>query len=79
MAGAFVSIDESDREALAIEIGTTLPSLRVIAVLEELVAMHGAPQARRVDNGPEFTSLALTAWCEIQGIHLRYIRPGKPA
>jgi putative transposase len=72
-------IDESNREGLAIEIGTTLPSLRVIAVLEELVALHGAPQSLRVDSGPELTSLALTAWCEARGIHLHYIQPGKPS
>lgn len=72
-------IDESNREGLAIDIGTTLPSLRVIAVLEELIALHGTPQHLRVDNGPELTSLALTAWCEAHGIHLRYIQPGKPA
>jgi putative transposase len=72
-------IDESNREGLAIEIGMTLPSLRVIAVLEELIAVHGAPRQIRVDNGPELTSLALTAWCELRGIELRYIQPGKPA
>ncbi len=72
-------IDESNREGLAIEIGRTLPSLRVIAVLDELVALHGAPQQLRVDNGPELTSLALTAWCELRGIKLRHIQPGKPS
>jgi putative transposase len=71
-------IDESNREGLAIEIGTTLPSLRVIAVLEELIALHGPPQHLRVDNGPELTSLALTAWCDLRRITLRYIQPGKP-
>jgi len=45
-------IDESNREGLAIQIGTTLPNLRVIAVLEELIALHGTPQHLRVDNGP---------------------------
>jgi len=72
-------IDEANREALGIEIGVTLPSLRVIAVLEELVALHGAPKHLRVDNGPELRSLALTAWCESRGIHLHYIQPGRPA
>jgi putative transposase len=72
-------IDESNREGLAIEIGRTLPSLRVIAVLDELVAMHGAPRYLRVDNGPELRSLALTAWCELRGITLWYIQPGKPS
>lgn len=72
-------IDESNREGLAIEIGTSLPSLRVIALLGELTALHGAPKHLRVDNGPELTSLALTAWCEARGIQLHYIQPGKPS
>jgi hypothetical protein len=42
-------------------VGTTLPALRRIAVLEELIALLGAPRSIRVDNGPELTSLALTA------------------
>jgi putative transposase len=40
-------IDESNREGMAIEIGTTLPSLRVIAVLEELIALRGAATSAR--------------------------------
>ena len=75
----FNVIDESNREGLGIEVGTTLPSLRVIAVLEELIALHGAPRSIRCDNGPELTSLALTAWCAARGIALRYIQPGKPS
>jgi putative transposase len=75
----FNVIDESNREGLAIEVGTTLPALRVIAVLEELIALHGAPRSIRCDNGPELTSLALTAWCEARRIALRYIQPGKPS
>jgi putative transposase len=75
----FNVIDESNREGLAIEVGTTMPALRVIAVLEELIALHGAPRSIRCDNGPELTSLALTRWCEHRGIALRYIQPGKPS
>lgn len=75
----FNVIDESNREGLAIEVGTTVPALRVIAVLEELIALHGAPRSIRCDNGPELTSLALTAWCETRRIALRYIQPGKPS
>lgn len=44
-------IDESNREGFAIEVGATLPSLRVIAVLEELIALHGAPQYDDVPRG----------------------------
>jgi putative transposase len=75
----FNVIDESNREGLAIEVGTAIPALRVIAVLEELIALHGAPRAIRCDNGPELTSLALTAWCKHRAIALRYIQPGKPS
>lgn len=75
----FNVLDESNREGLAIEVGTTLPSLRVIAVLEELIALHGTPSALRLDNGPELTSRALTAWCAARGIALRYIQPGQPS
>jgi len=76
---AFNVIDESNREGLAIEIGTTIPSLRVIAVLEELIAVHGKPDSIRLDNGPEFTAHVLAGWCAAHGIKLRYIQPGKPA
>jgi putative transposase len=76
---AFNVIDESNREGLAIEIGTTIPSLRVIAVLEELIAVHGKPAAIRLDNGPEFTARVLADWCAAHGITLTYIQPGKPA
>jgi len=71
-------LDEGNREALAVEIGTSLASVRAVALLEQLVAQHGAPQALRCDNGPELIAQALTGWCEERGIALRYIQPGKP-
>ena len=71
-------IDDYNRESLWIEIDTSLPSLRVIRVLERLVEMRGAPQRIRVDNGPEFISDKLQLWCEDRNIQLQYIQPGKP-
>jgi putative transposase len=50
-------MDEFTREGLALEVATSLPAQRVLAVLEQLVAMHGAPQFVRSDNGPEFIAL----------------------
>jgi putative transposase len=64
-------IDEGNREALAIEIGTSIPSVRVIRVLEELVALHGRPAAIRVDNGPELTAEAFAEWCREREIEIR--------
>lgn len=70
--------DEGNREGLAVKIATSLPSVRVVAVLEQLVARHGAPAALRCDNGPELIAQALTLWCEEHGIALRHIQPGRP-
>lgn len=71
-------LDEGNREALAIEISPSLPSARVVRLLEQLVAIHGAPTALRCDNGPELIADTLTSWCEAQGIVLQHIAPGKP-
>jgi transposase InsO family protein len=71
-------LDEANREALAIEIGVSIPATRVIRVLDQLLVLHGKPHALRLDNGPEFTAQVFTEWCGAQGIALRYIQPGKP-
>lgn len=47
-------LDESNREGLAIEIDTSLPSSRVVALLNQLVAIYGTLGRLRCDNGPEF-------------------------
>jgi len=70
-------MDDYNRESLAIEVDTSLPSLRVIRVLERLVAYRGKPKAIRVDNGPEFISERLKTWCNDRVIDLRHIQPGK--
>lgn len=49
-------IEEGNREGLDIVGGVSIPSRRVIRVLEALVVVHGCPSAIRVDNGPEFTA-----------------------
>ena len=74
----FNVIDEGNREALAIEVDVSLPSERVVTVLDQLVAIHGAPRRIRCDNGPEFVAEPLRAWCERYGIALVFIQPGKP-
>jgi putative transposase len=71
-------LDEGVREALAIEIDTSLPAKRVVRVLERLVDWRGAPLAIRLDNGPELLATEFVTWCERRGIELRYIQPGKP-
>ncbi len=71
-------IDESNREVLAVEVSTTIPSVRVVRILDELVQTYGAPEALRMDNGPELTAEVLQCWCRQHGIDPRHIQPGKP-
>jgi putative transposase len=74
----FNVIDGFNREGLCIEVAFSFPALRVIRVLERLISMYGKPTMIRLDNGPEFISDSLDAWCERQGIILGCIQPGKP-
>lgn len=76
----FNVIDDFNRESLVIEVDTSLPSLRVIRVLEKLIAERGCPANIRCDNGPEFISHKLEQWChhESRRISLQFIQPGKP-
>lgn len=71
-------LDEGNREGLEIAMGVSLPSRRVVRVLNELVALHGRPTAVRIDNGPEFTAQAFIDWCAEHGVAMHYIQPGKP-
>lgn len=72
-------LDDFNREALAIEIDTSLPAERVIRILEQTIQWRGKPQRIRVDNGPEFISSKLSLWCEEHHINLQFIQPGKPS
>jgi putative transposase len=74
----FNVLDEGGREALAIEVDTSLPAARVLRVLDQVTAWRGQPKALRLDNGPEFLADCLAQWCAERRIALRYIQPGKP-
>jgi len=71
-------IDEGNREALRIECVTSIPSGRLVRVMDQLIEVYGKPQAIRMDNGPEMTSQGFTDWAERHGVKLFLIQPGKP-
>jgi putative transposase len=71
-------IDEYSRECLAIEVSHSLPSARVIDVLETLRITRGLPAVIITDNGSEFTSHAFDAWAYARDVRLDFIEPGKP-
>jgi putative transposase len=72
-------IDDFNREALCAEIDFSIPSGRVVRVLDNLAAYRGYPQRIRSDNGPEFIAQALAMWAHKHGVTLDFIEPGKPA
>ena len=74
----FNLIDDYNREALDITVDHSLPALRVIRALDQVIEWRGKPHAIRCDNGPEYISGALTAWAKQHQIELEYIQPGKP-
>ena len=55
-------IDDFNRQALWIEVDTSLPAERVVRVLEELLFWRGKPTRIRMDNGPELISQRLGQW-----------------
>lgn len=71
-------LEEYSRECLAIEVSGSIRSKHVIAVLEHLVGVRGAPRHLRSDNGPEFVSRAVLKWLSSAAIETAYIDPGKP-
>ena len=72
-------LDDFNREGLGIEVDFSLPALRVIRTLKQIMEWRrGKPKAIRVDNGPEYISETLKAWTKAQDIELKYIQPGKP-
>lgn len=71
-------VDTCTREALAIEVDTSLPASRVVRVLDRVVAERGTPRQIVLDNGPELTSRALDRWAYEHGVQLCFIDPGKP-
>ena len=71
-------IDSFTRECLALEVDTSLPSLRVIRVLDQIAQQRALPQVIRTDNGPEFTSRRFLSWSMEKRIRATTIEPGKP-
>lgn len=71
-------LDGFNREGLGIEVDFSLPAVRVVRSLNQIIEWRGAPRVICVDNGPEYVSGLLKAWAEARGIRIEYIQPGKP-
>jgi putative transposase len=71
-------VDQFSRECLTLFTDTSLSGDKVAAALDLIVAQRGVPQSITVDNGTEFSSKAMDLWAYKNGVHLAFIRPGRP-
>jgi len=71
-------LDEFTRESLTIEVGRSIKSKDVIAVLEYLFMIRGIPGFIRSDNGPEFIADAIKKWLKKKHVETLYVEPGSP-
>lgn len=71
-------IDVFTREALSLEVDTSLPGSRVVRVLDRLRTERPLPAQIVLDNGPELISRALEQWAHQHDVTLHFIDPGKP-
>lgn len=71
-------LDVFTREALALEVDTSLPGSRVVHVLDRLRGERSLPTQLVLDNGPELISRVLEEWAHQHAVALHFITPGKP-
>jgi putative transposase len=71
-------VDRFTRECLALHADTGLSGEKVAMALSKVVGIRGAPLSITVDNGTEFSSKAMDLWAYSNGVHLDFIRPGRP-
>ena len=74
----FNVVDEYTRECHHIRVERSIGAAKVIASLEWLFLLHGAPRYIRMDNGPELVAKALQSWLTEHGARTLYITPGSP-
>jgi putative transposase len=72
-------VDQFTRECIALSVDRSMSSAKVAEALTAAVDEYGsAPESITVDNGTEFTGRALEIWTQQRGVHVNFIRPGKP-
>ena len=72
-------IDPFTRECVWLEADRSMNGPKVVAALSQAIAERGvSPQRITLDNGSEFVGRAMEVWAMQNGVHLCFIRPGRP-
>lgn len=71
-------VDQFTRECLCAYADRSQTGEKVVAQIERLALLRGAPESITTDNGGEFAGKAMQSWAYQNGVKLDLIRPGKP-
>ena len=71
-------VDQWSRQSPLLEVASRQSGATVGAALDRVLGDDTTPQSITVDHGTEFMSRALEDWAYQRGVHLNFIRPGKP-
>jgi len=72
-------VDQLSRECVALLADRRLSGAKVAEELSRVCGERGlVPESITSDNGSEFTGRAMEAWAMERGVHLVFIRPGRP-
>lgn len=74
----FSVMDEFTRRVLVTKVAGSVRAVDVVAELERLTKIHGAPMFIRSDNGPEFIAEKVVSWTKANGALSAFIEPGAP-
>jgi putative transposase len=64
-------LDDFNKEALAIEVDYSFPSLKVVDMVHRVIEWRGKPEEIRSDNGTEFIAKDFGVFCSNSGINHR--------
>ena len=71
-------LDDFHREGAGIEVDFSLPAMRVLGSLDQIIEWRGKPAHIQADTGPEYVSGFVMQWADKHGVAIAYIQPGKP-
>ena len=71
-------VDQWSRQSPVLEVASSQSGKTVADALDRVIDGSHVPRSITVDHGTEFMSRALEDWAYQRGVHLDFIRPGKP-
>lgn len=70
-------LDDFNREGFGIEVDFSLPAMRVVRNLNQIIDWRDKPATIRVYNDPAYVSALLMQWAGKRGIAIEYTQLGK--